>query len=521
MDTSKNVENPGAASAASRKKTSPRGSRKAKSAPPSPEPSAPAAADAAETPREACKVAKFGGSSLATAARIKHVADIVLRDASRRFIVVSAPGKAHPKDEKITDLLIQCAHNRLSGGAPGAPLETIRTRYTEIGRELGIAAPSMRRVFKELDQVVGGDVSNPSAYKDAVKAMGEELMAQIFADYLREVRKQPAQYVGPRESGLVVTEEFGDAFPLPEAAKNLEKNLAGRPGLTVFPGFYGITKKGQMATFSRGGSDFTGAIVAESVDADVYENWTDVDGILRADPSIIPNAEIIHEITYREIRELAYMGFKVLHHDAILPVRRKHIPINLRNTNNINFPGTMIVDSRIALAEVLVGVAVKKGFCCFNVEKYLMNREIGFGRRLLGILEDSKLSFEHMPSGIDSVSVYLDQSQLQGDMSSQIIRRIYRDLRADKVEVEHDKAMVIAVGEGMKRHMGVAAKLVNALATSKVNIEVINQGASELSILLGVRNEDGEPAVRAIYDAFFGAPRNGGALKNGDRHEKH
>ncbi len=513
MDTPRNIESAGEPDAGARKKSGSRGARRTRDGHPDIEP-------AAAVPAEPCKVAKFGGSSVATAARIKNVADIIQKDPARRFVVVSAPGKADAGDEKITDLLIQCARNRLAGGEPGAPLERIRARYTDICRELELPPATIRRVLKELDTVVAGDTSHGSAYKDALKAMGEEMMAQILADYLRDVRKAPAQYVGPRDAGLVVSEEFGDAFPLPEAAKNLETNLAGRPGITIFPGFYGITPKGQVATFSRGGSDLTGAIVAEAVDADVYENWTDVDGILRADPSIVPGAEIIHEITYREIRELAYMGFKVLHHDAIMPVRRKHIPINLRNTNNVDFPGSLIVDSRIALAEILVGVAMKKSFCCFNVEKYLMNREVGFGRRLLGILEDFHLSFEHMPSGIDSVSVYLDQSQLQGDMSSQIIRRIYRELGADKVDVEHDKAMVIAVGEGMKRHMGVAARLVNALARSKINIEVINQGASELSILFGVRDEDGEPAVRAIYDAFFGAGRNGEAETNGERHHK-
>jgi len=509
MDTPNDIDNTSEPETGAQTKSGSRGARKAADA-------QPAAATAAAVPAAPCKVAKFGGSSLATAAGVRNVADIILKDPARRIIVVSAPGKANAGDEKITDLLIQLARNRLAGGEAGAPLEKIRARYSDICRGLELPPGTLRRLLKELDTVLAGDTSQGSAYRDALKAMGEKMMAQVLADYLRDVRKAPAQFVGPGDVGLIVSEEFGDAFPLPEGLKNLEANLAGRPGITIFPGFYGITPKGQMATFSRGGSDLTGALLAEAVDADVYENWTDVDGILRADPSIVPNAEIIHEITFREIRELAYMGFRVIHHDAILPVRRKHIPINLRNSNNVDFPGTRIVDSRIALAEILVGVAMKKSFCCFNVEKYLMNREVGFGRRLLGILEDFHLSFEHMPSGIDSVSVYLDQSQLQGDMSSQIIRRIYRELRADKVDVEHNKAMVIAVGEGMKRHTGVAARLVSALARAKINLEVINQGASELSILFGVRNEDSEPAVRAIYGAFFGAGRSG-ENENGER----
>jgi aspartate kinase len=324
--------------------------------------------------------------------------------------------------------------------------------------------------------------------------------------------------VGPAEAGLIVSEKFADAYPLADTPAHLKEKLSGRPDITVFPGFYGITKSGRRATFSRGGSDLTGALVAEAVDADVYENWTDVDGICRADPTIVPSPEIIHEITFREIRELAYIGFGVIHHDAILPVRRKHIPINLRNVNNVEFPGTMIVDSRVPLAEIVVGVGMKKNFCCFTVEKYLMNREIGFGRRVLSIIEEAGLSYEHMPSGIDSISIYLDQTQLKEDMASDIIRRIYRGLEAEKVEVEHDKAMVIAVGEGMKRHVGVAARLVAALARKKINIEMINQGASELSVIFGVRAEDAEAAVRAIYDEYFTRPvKPAGSPENNEK----
>ena len=449
------------------------------------------------------KVAKFGGSSLATAARIARVADIVLKDPSRRFVVLSAPGKAHKKDEKITDLLIQCAQAHLAGETPEAPLKTIRDRYREICGELGLPAAEARKALKTIESTLDADIKPKGAYMDAVKAMGEETMAQIFAAYLSQVRKVPAAYAGPRDTGLVVSEHYGDAIPLPQGIENLARSLPGREGITVYPGFYGVTSKGLVATFSRGGSDLTGALIAEAVDAEIYENWTDVDGILRADPTTVQDPELIPEITFREIRELSYMGFSVIHHEAVLPVRRKHIPVNLRNVGNVACHGTMIVDSRVPLAEIVVGVAVKKGFCCFNVEKYLMNREVGFGRRLLSILEDFGLSYEHMPSGIDSVSVFLDQSQLKEDMASQIIRRMFRDLEAERVEVEHDKAMVIAVGEGMKHHIGVCARLVTALARNKINIEVINQGASELSILFGVRDEDAQSAVRAIYDDFF------------------
>jgi aspartate kinase len=345
--------------------------------------------------------------------------------------------------------------------------------------------------------------------------MGEDLMAQLFAAYLAAVRKVPASYLSPEDADLVVSAEFSNAYPLPETPERLKRKLADRPGITIFPGFFGATPDGRRATFSRGGSDLTGSLLAEAVDADVYENWTDVDGICRADPTVVKDPELMTEVTYREIRELAYIGFNVIHHDAILPARRKRIPINLRNTNNLAAKGTMIVDSRVPLAEVVVGIAAKKDFCCFTIEKYLMNREIGFGRRVLSILEEAGLSFEHMPSGIDSISVYLDQNQLRStEMTGEIVRRMYRDLSAEKVEVEHDKAMVIAVGEGMKHHVGVAARLVAALARQKFNIEMINQGASELSIIVGVRAEDAESAVRALYDEYFGPQRRVGA-KNG------
>ncbi len=452
------------------------------------------------------KVVKFGGTSVATAARIKHVADIVASDPDCRFVVLSAPGKAHKEDKKITDLLIASAREGLVGSASGTSLDTAKRRFHEIGEGLQLPEAVSRTLLTELDRAVATSRENAGAYRDAVTSMGEELMAQLFAAYLSQVRKLPAHYVGPADAGMLVSEEYADAYPLPDTPTLLKEKLSGRPGITVFPGFYGITKSGNRATFSRGGSDLTGALLAEAVDADVYENWTDVDGIYRADPSIVPAPEIIHEITFREIRELAYIGFGVLHHDAILPVRRKHIPINLRNVNNVEFPGTMIVDSRVPLADIVVGIAAKKDFCCFTVEKYLMNREVGFGRRVLSIIEEAGLSYEHMPSGIDSISIYLDQTQLKEDMASAIIRRIYRTLAADQVDVEHDKAMVIAVGEGMKRHVGVASRLVSALARKKINIEMINQGASELSVIFGVRAEDAKAAVRAIYNEYFSHP---------------
>jgi aspartate kinase len=456
------------------------------------------------------KVAKFGGSSVANAERIKHVADIVLGDPQRRFIVLSAPGKADKNETKITDLLIQAARDALGGALPSAALDTVKRRYSDICRQLGLPAAVGQELIQALDKAVTTSTDHADAFRDAVVCMGEDLMARLFAAYLGTVRKVPAHYVAPEEAELIVSAEFSNAFPLPGTPPRFKAKLADRPGITVFPGFFGVTSDGRRATFSRGGSDLTGALVAEAVDADVYENWTDVDGIFRVDPSIVPNPELIHEVTYREIRELAYIGFKVIHHDAIMPARRRRIPVNLRNTNNLAVPGTMIVDSRIPLADVVVGIAMKKDFCCFTIEKYFMNREIGFGRRLLSIIEEAGLSYEHMPSGIDSVSVYLDQNQLREEMTSEIVRRMYRDLGADKVDVENDKAMVIAVGEGMKRHVGVASRLVAALARQKINIEMINQGASELSVIFGIRSEDGEAAVRAMYDEFFGPERPNG-----------
>ncbi len=453
------------------------------------------------------KVAKFGGSSLATAECVKRAADIVLGDSDRRFVVLSAPGKASPQDTKVTDLLIAAVEDIQKGGSGSEAFEEVRKRFYAIGRGLGLPQQAVRKELGILAQTAGEARADKKAFRDAVVSLGEHIMARLFALYLGKVRKVNAGFVDPKEAGLLVTDTYGDAYPLPDTPERLARKLSGRDGIVVLPGFYGITKGGKRATFSRGGSDLTGALVAEAVDADVYENWTDVDGICRADPRIIPHAEVIPEITFREIRELAYLGFRVLHHDAIIPVRRKRIPVNLRNVNNLEHPGTMIVESRIPLAEIVVGVAMKKDFCCFTIEKYLMNREIGFGRRVLSIFEEAGLSYEHMPSGIDSISVYLDQTQLRKDTAAEIIRRLYKELDAERVDVEHDKAMVIAVGEGMKRHVGVAARLVGALAKKKINIEMINQGASELSVIFGVRAEDGEAAVKAIYDEYFGKRR--------------
>ncbi|HAS83551.1 MAG TPA: aspartate kinase [Verrucomicrobia bacterium] len=448
------------------------------------------------------KVCKFGGSSVADAKQIGKVCDIVASDPQRRIVVVSAPGKRSKDDIKVTDLLIRCAETRLNGGDVEEPLKKVIDRFALICNELGVTDNTMASIERSLCQTVLGSTTHAGRYMDAVKAAGEDNCARLMAGELRR-RGHDAQYVNPGDAGLLLSDEYGHARLLPDAYEKLSVSLAAIKGLIVFPGFFGYTPEGDVVTFSRGGSDVTGSILAAAVGAEVYENFTDVDAVFSADPRLVENAKPVKEITYREMRELSYAGFGVLHDEAIIPAVRAGIPICIKNTNAPQAPGTLIVPEHRQDSSRVVGIAASGGFCTVYVSKYLMNREIGFGRRLLQIFEDEGVSYEHTPSGIDNMSVILREDRFSPDTEQVVCKRILDELEADDVSVERGLALIMIVGEGMRRTVGFARKATKAFAEAEVNIEMMNQGSSEISIMFGVKAEDSSRALQYLHKEFF------------------
>jgi len=447
------------------------------------------------------KVCKFGGTSMADAAQIRKVCAIVLSDPERRLVVVSAPGKRSKADTKVTDLLIALAEKRLSGGAAGKELAAVVDRYGQIARDLGLSADITNRIEENLRARLDAPRTDRAQFLDTLKAAGEDNCAKLVAEYLKSTGAQ-ARYVSPKDAGLLLTHEFGNARVLPESYKNLAR-LRDQKGITIFPGFFGYSPQGAVVTFPRGGSDITGSILAAAVKADVYENFTDVDSVFVASPSVVQDPQPISEITYREMRELSYAGFSVFHEEALAPVFHAGVPVCIKNTNNPSAPGTCIVPDRACAIGEVAGIASSDGFCSVYVSKYLMNREIGFGRRLLQILEEEGLSYEHSPSGIDNISVILREKQFTEAVEGRIMDRIRKELDVDEVSVERGLAIVMVVGECMRHVVGVAARATAAFARAKVNIEMINQGSSEVSMMFGVKAEDTARAVQALYGEFF------------------
>ena len=448
------------------------------------------------------KVAKFGGSSLASASQVEKICRIVVADPQRRVIVVSAPGKRDAGDVKVTDLLIGAAEARLNGATGRDELARVIERFQTIASELGMPATAADPIVADLEQRLQGDTADEALFMDTVKAAGEANCARLVAEKLRSSGAE-AHYVDPGDAGLILSDEPGNARALLATYGNL-RTLRERPGITVFPGFFGYTQGGRLVTFPRGGSDITGAILAAAVDADLYENFTDVDSVFAANPAIVDNPRAVSEITYREMRELSYAGFSVFHDEALEPVFHAGIPVAVKNTNNPSSPGTLIVPQRRVGDEPVVGIAATSGFCSVYVSKYLMNREIGFGRRLLAIYEDEAIPFEHTPSGIDNLSVIVREEFFNRAAEERVLRRIRTELEADEVSVERGLALVMVVGEGMHHTVGLAARATAAFARAGVNLEMINQGSSEVSMMFGLKEEDVSAAVRALYDEFFG-----------------
>ena len=446
------------------------------------------------------KVSKFGGSSLVNAEQVGRVCDIVAADPGRRIVVVSAPGKGEEATPKVTDLLIACAESRLCGGDAKKELAAVVARYESIVADLGLESGVLTRISEDLAERVGSDISNQERYVDTVKAGGEDCSAWLVAEALRS-KGVNAAYLSPSEAGMVLSSEYGAAVVLDETYDNLRK-LRDADGVTVFPGFFGVTREGDTVTFPRGGSDISGAVLAAAVGADVYENFTDVDCVFAVDPRVVQEAEPIPILTYREMRELSYAGFGVFHDEAIVPAVKAGVPICIKNTNRPEAPGTLIVPEREHEPGAAVGIASSDGFCSLYVSKYMMNREIGFGRRLLGILEQKGLSYEHTPSGIDNMSVILREDHFDAGTEKAVATRIAVELNVE-VSVERGLALLMIVGEGMQHAAGAAARATSALANVGVNIEMMNQGSSEISMMFGVKAEDRELAISSLYDVFF------------------
>ena len=451
------------------------------------------------------KVIKFGGSSLADAQQIKKVCSIILSDSERRLVVVSAPGKRFKTDDKVTDLLIALAEAALAGVDTEPTLQKVIDRYDSIAKDLSLTCDFKKELREDLTERLAASRSNKNRFMDLLKAAGEDNSAKLVAAYLKSIGVN-AEYINPRDAGLVLSDEFGNAQVLPKSYNKLAR-LARNESIMIFPGFFGYSETGEVVTFSRGGSDVTGAILAAAVNAEVYENFTDVDSVFAADPRIVENPTPIPMFSYEEMRELSYAGFNVLHEEALAPVYHKGITVNIKNTNNPDSPGTLIVPTHSLTKEhkkyKVVGIAADKGFMTLHVEKYMMNREIGFGRRLLQILEDEGISYEHTPSGIDSISVIIREKYYNEELFDRIIKTIYSELSVDNVKTDFDQAIVMIVGNGMTHSIGTLATATRALADANININMINQGSSEVSIMFGIDAQDAKASVKALYDAFF------------------
>ncbi len=432
------------------------------------------------------KVLKFGGSSLADAAQFRKVAAIVRADPSRRYVVASAPGKRFPEDIKVTDMLYDCFDLAARKENIEDAFAKIEARYNGIVAELGLDL-SLDAEFRKIRMAI-----EHHAGKDYVASRGEYLNSLILARYLGFAFIDAEAGIFFNENGT-----FDDKHTYKALAA-----LLAEAEYAVVPGFYGSMPNGTIKTFSRGGSDVTGAIVARAAEASIYENWTDVSGMLMADPRIVENPRVIEEITYRELRELAYMGATVMHEEAIFPVREACIPINIRNTNAPEDPGTMIVPQSDRFSDtVITGVAGRKGFSSITIEKDRMNTEVGFGRKVLNVLEDFGISFEHAPTGIDTMSVVVATAAI-APCKDAIIGRIFRDANADSVTIEDDIALIAIVGRGMVRNKGTAGRVLTSIADRDVNIRMIDQGSGENNIIVGVSESDYTAALQAIYHEF-------------------
>lgn len=447
------------------------------------------------------KVTKFGGSSLASAQQLKKVLNIIKSDKNRKIVVVSAPGKRNDGDTKITDALIAYHDAFVTGDNFTQQQNWIINRFNTVCEELNLNP----KIAKDIEQSILElatlpSENNPYLY-DTFLAAGENNNAKLIASFFR-ANGIKARYIHPKQVGLIVTDEPQNARILPSSYDKIEK-LTELEGVLVIPGFFGVTKENNICTFSRGGSDITGSLIAAGVGAELYENFTDVDGIFAAHPGIINNPHSIEVLTYKEMRELAYAGFSVLHDEALIPAYRGKIPLVIKNTNNPEHPGTQIVLEHKGEHATVVGISGDDKFVSINMSKYLMNREVGFGRKVLQILEDLNIRWEHMPTGIDDLSIVVRERELTPIKEQEILKYLIQKLEVDEVTITKDLSIIMIVGEQMKSHVGVTATATKALFENKINLAMISQGSSEFSVMFVVNTKDEKKAIKALYHAFF------------------
>lgn len=446
------------------------------------------------------KVAKFGGSSMANAGQLVKVGEIIKNDSDVKFIVVSAPGKRHGEDIKITDLLIELGQAYINDEPYEIQFDNIMNRFREIITALNLPNDLLNEFSAALHQVRLMTDSDESLM-DAIKSIGENSSARMLSAYLQSIGID-ASYLNPKQAGLILSDEPGNAQILPESFEKIYE-LRNKAGIFVIPGFFGYTNEGKLVTFSRGGSDITGSIIAAGVKATIYENYTDVDSVYSVNPNIVDNPKKITKLTYKEMRELSYAGFSVFHDEALIPAVNAKIPVCIKNTNNPEAKGTLIVAEKKLNNRIVTGIASDTGFCSLYVSKYLLNREIGFGRKLLSIFEDEGVSFEHAPSGIDNMSVVFRESNFPKEKEERILNRIKEELNPDTVSITRDIAIIMVVGEGLVNSVGVANRATTAFAKANVNIEMINQGSSEVSMMFGIQAADIDKAIRSLYHYYF------------------
>lgn len=432
------------------------------------------------------KVVKFGGSSLASAEQFRKVGEIIHAEKERRYVVPSAPGKRYSGDTKVTDMLYDCYNSASANGDISGKIKAIQARYQEIIDGLGLEL-SLDEQFTEIREKFEEGVGS-----DYAASRGEFLNGIVMSAYLGYEFVDAAEVIRFDEDGVFDSETTND----------LMRERLETAECAVIPGFYGAMPDGSIKTFSRGGSDITGSIVARAVHADLYENWTDVSGFLIADPRIVKGSKSIETITYKELRELSYMGASVLHEDAIFPVRRAGIPINIRNTNAPADKGTLIVEATCYQPKyTITGIAGTDGFAAITIEKAMMNSEVGFCRKVLQVFEDNGVSIEHMPSGIDTMTIFVHKDKFE-EKEQQILAGIHKAVDPDHIELESDLALIAIVGRGMKSTRGTAGRIFSALAHAHINVKMIDQGSSELNIIVGVRHDDFKNAIKALYEIF-------------------
>ena len=449
------------------------------------------------------KVVKFGGSSLASGQSVEQALNIILNDPERQVIVVSAPGKRNNADTKVTDLLIKYAEQVLKHEETDAIVKQIFARYQEIGYFFGLNDEKLQIIQNILLALPNQNYPDNNYLMAAFKAHGERLNARLIALILQHENIK-SRFLDPVDAGLIVTGEPNDALVNPESYLNLDQIKIDPNEKIIFPGFFGITPSGNIATFSRGGSDITGAILARGFHANIYENFTDVNGIFAANPNIVMHPISIKKMTYREMRELSYAGFSVFHDEALIPSIQGQIPINVKNTQEPDNPGTMIVpEKNFSPDNTITGVTSQKHFSALYLHKYLLNKEAGFTLRILQILYKHNIPYEHMPSGIDDITIIFNNDFLNDQLIDQICNEIQATINPDQLEWIDDYAIIMVVGEGMKKTPGVSRQILDSLASQGITPRMINQGASQISIMIGTKKEKADKAVKIIYQDFF------------------